>query len=55
MNTTSNYLWRGLPANQTNGDPAIVTGNSIRISYDAFWMLFSINKAAMLPILYKED
>lgn len=55
MYTISNYPWRGLPANCTNGDPAIVAGNGISISHDAFWFLFSVNKAAMLPILYKED
>lgn len=55
MCTISNYPWRGLSENCTNGDAAIVAGNGIRISHDAFWFLFSVNKAVMLPILYKED
>ena len=47
MNNIMNALYRGLPANYTNGECYITAHNGMKITPDAFWMLWEINKNIM--------
>ena len=47
MNTTMNTIYRGLPANYTNGEGCIVARNGMKLTVDAFWVLWEINKNIM--------
>ena len=43
----SNYAYRGLPANYTNGECCIIAHNGMKLTHDAFWALWEINRNIM--------
>jgi len=47
--STANY--RGLPENCTNDEANIVAPNGVKMTHDAFWTLFELNKEIMEVIL----
>ena len=54
MNTTTNTVYRGLPANYTNGECYIIAHNGMKLTPDAFWMLWEINHNIMEMTNWKE-
>lgn len=51
MHTYNYYSYHGLSENRLNGEANIVMPNGIKMTHNAFWTLYGINKEVMGVIL----